>query len=95
MWPKYTLGSATTHDIYLFDRVVLKVPKWVKKCFSKLLGNFSNFALAYVRSQVVSSKQPKLVLTQELSFSRISVSTTVYIFTPCVASFASPGIGTR
>ena len=34
-----------------------------------------------LRSQVVSRKQPKLGLTQELSFSRISESTTGYIFT--------------
>ena len=48
-----------------------------------------------IRSQVVSSQQPKLGLTQELSFSRISESTTGYTFTPCVGSFTSPGIDTR
>ena len=48
-----------------------------------------------LRSQVVSSKQPKLGLTQELSFSRISESTTRYTFTPCVGSFTLPGIDTR
>ena len=31
----------------------------------------------------------------ELSFSRISQSTTGYTFTPCVGSFTSPGIDTR
>ena len=31
----------------------------------------------------------------ELSFSRISESTTGYTFTPCVGSFTSPGIDTR
>ena len=40
---------------------------------------------------MVSSKQPKLGLTQELS-SRISESTTGYTFTPGVGSFTSPGI---
>ena len=44
---------------------------------------------------MVFSKQPKLGLTQELSFSRISESTTRYTFTPCVGSFISPGIDTR
>ena len=48
-----------------------------------------------IRSQVVSSKQPTLGLTQELSFSRISESTTGYTFTPCVGSFTSPGIDTK
>ena len=43
---------------------------------------------------MVSSKQPKLGLTQELS-SRISESTTGYTFIPCVGSFTSPGIDTR
>ena len=37
-------------------------------------------------SQVVSSKQLKIGLTQELSFSRISESTTGYTFIPCVGS---------
>ena len=46
------------------------------------------------RSQAVSSKQPKLGLTQELS-SRISESTTGYTFTPCGGSFTSPGIDTK
>ena len=46
-------------------------------------------------SQVVTSKQPKLGLTQELFFSRISESTTGYTFTPCVGFFTSPGIDTR
>ncbi|KAK2164578.1 hypothetical protein NP493_1408g00019 [Ridgeia piscesae] len=46
-------------------------------------------------SQVVTPKQPKLWLTPELSFSRISESTTGYTFTPCVGSFTSPGIDTR
>ena len=40
-------------------------------------------------SQVISSKQPKHGLTQELSFSRIGVSTTGYTFTPCVGHFTS------
>ena len=48
-----------------------------------------------LRSRVVSSKQPKLGLTQGLSFSRISESTTGYTFTPCVGSFTSPGIDIR
>ena len=47
------------------------------------------------RSQVITSKQPKLGLTQELLFSRICESTTGYTFTPCVGSFTSPGIDTR
>ena len=34
-------------------------------------------------------------LPQELSFSRISESTTRYTFIPCVGSFTSPGIDTR
>ncbi len=46
-------------------------------------------------SQVITSKQPKLGLTQELFFSRICESTTGYTFTPCVRSFTSPGIDTR
>ena len=41
-------------------------------------------------SLVVTSKQPKLGLTQELSFSRISESTTGYTFTPCVGNFLLP-----
>ena len=43
---------------------------------------------------MITSKQPKLGLTQEL-FSRICESTTGYTFTPCVGSFTSPGIETR
>ena len=43
---------------------------------------------------MVSSKQPKLGLTQEF-FARISESTTGYTFSPCVGSFTSPGIDTR
>ena len=38
--------------------------------------------ISHLRSQVVSSKQPKLGILQELSFSRISESTTGYTFTP-------------
>ena len=38
---------------------------------------------------------PNSPLMQELSFSRISESTTGYIFTPCVGTFTSPGIVTR
>ena len=49
---------------------------------------------AGLRSQVVSSKQYKLGLTQELFFSRIGESTTGYTFTPCVGSFTSAGIDT-
>ena len=48
-----------------------------------------------LRSQVVTSKQPKLGLTQDLSFCRISESTTRYTFTPCVGSFTSPGMDTK
>ena len=44
---------------------------------------------------MVSFKQPKLGLRQELSFSKISEFTTGYTFTPCVGSFTSPGIDTR
>ena len=44
---------------------------------------------------MITSKQPKLGLTQELLFSRICESTTGYTFTPCVGSFTSPGIDTR
>ena len=51
--------------------------------------------IAFLSSYVVSSKQPKLGLMQELSFSRISESTTRYTFTPCVGSFTIPGIDTR
>ena len=36
---------------------------------------------------MITSKQPKLGLTQELFFSRICESTTCYTFTPCVGSF--------
>ena len=45
-----------------------------------------------VRSQVVSSE---LGLTQELSLSRISDSTTGYTFTPCVGFLYYPSIDTR
>ena len=48
-----------------------------------------------VLSQVVSSKQPKLGLTQEFSYFRISEATTGYTFTPCVGSFTSHGTDTR
>ena len=44
---------------------------------------------------MITSKQPKLGLTQELFFSRICESTTGYTFTPCMGSFTSPGIDTR
>ena len=44
---------------------------------------------------MITSKQPKLGLTQELFFSRICESTVGYTFTPCVGSFTSPGIETR
>ena len=44
---------------------------------------------------MVTSKQPKLGLTQELSFSRISEYTSGYTFPPCVGSFTSLGIDTR
>ena len=44
-----------------------------------------------LRSQVVTSKHPKLRLMEELFYSRISEFT----FTPCVGSFTSPGIDTR
>ena len=44
---------------------------------------------------MITSKQPKLGLTQELFFSRICQSTTGYTFTLCVGSFISPGIDTR
>ena len=43
----------------------------------------------------LTSKKPKLGLTQELPFSIISDSTTGYTFTPCVGSFTFPGIDTR
>ena len=49
--------------------------------------------ISILLSHVVSSKQPKLGLTQE--FSRISESITGYQFTPCVGSFTPNGIGTR
>ena len=52
-------------------------------------------SLSYLRSQVITSKQPKLGLTQELFFSRICESTTGYTFTPCVGSFTFPDIDTR
>ena len=48
-----------------------------------------------LRSQMVTSKQPKLGLTLELFFSRISESTTGYTFTPCVGYFTSLGTDTR
>ena len=51
-------------------------------------------ACLVIRSQVVTSKQSKLELTQELS-SRISEPTTGYIFTPCVGCFTSSGIDTK
>ena len=44
---------------------------------------------------MITSKQPKLGLTQELLFSRICESTTGYTFTSCAGSFTSPGIDTR
>ena len=44
---------------------------------------------------MITSKQPKLGLTQELFFCRICESTTGYTFTPCVGSFTSPGIDIR
>ena len=44
-----------------------------------------------LRSPVVSFKQPKPGLTQELSFFRISEYTTRYTFTTTVGSFTSPG----
>ena len=52
-------------------------------------------SLIGLMSQVVSSKQPKLWLKQELSVSRICESATGYTFTPCVGYFTSPGIDTR
>ena len=45
---------------------------------------------ADLRYQVVTSKHPKLGLSQELFFSRICESTTGYTFTPCVGSFYFP-----
>ena len=48
-----------------------------------------DYIKGFLRSQVVTSKQSKLGLTQELFFSRISESTTGYTFTPCVGSFTS------
>ena len=66
---------------------------WIYHCV--FLINVRSKVLISLRSQVVSSKQPKLELTQELFFSRISESTTGYTFTPCVGSFTSPGIDTR
>ena len=57
--------------------------------------NSFSYIVCICDSQVVASKQPKLGLTQELFFSRISESTTGYTFTPCVGSFTSPGIDTR
>ena len=56
---------------------------------------FQSSCFCKLRSQVITSKQPKLGLTQELSFSRITEYTTGYTFTPCVGSFTSPGIDTR
>ena len=55
----------------------------------------NNKILVSLRSQVITSKQPKLGLMQELFFSRICESTKGYTFTPCVGSFTSPGIDTR
>ena len=57
---------------------------------------FDNIRWRDGRSYVITSKHPKLGLTQELFFSRMCVSTTGYTFTPCVGSFTSPGpIDTR
>ena len=39
---------------------------------------------------MITSKQPKLGLMQELFFCRMCESTTGYTFTPCVGSFTSP-----
>ena len=50
--------------------------------------------ITIVRSQMVTSKQPKFGLTQEL-FSRIRESTIGYTLTHCVGSFISPGIDIR
>ena len=66
------------------------------KMFIHLLGTPYSFRIchsytrwtllkaSHLRSQVVSSKQPKLALAQELFFCRIIESTTGYTFTPCV-----------
>ena len=51
--------------------------------------------IMFTPSQVVYSKQPKLGLTQELFFSKMSESTTGYTFTPCVGSFTSPDTDTK
>ena len=56
--------------------------------------NICSYTVPCLRFQVITSKQPKLGLTQELFFSRICESTTGYTFTPCVGSFTSPGIDT-
>ena len=53
------------------------------------------FHMKFLGLRWFTSKQPKVVLMQELSFSIISESTTGYTFTPCVGSFTSPGIDTR
>ena len=81
---------------YAWVRVEDHEPEERKQIFSKcgISGRKSKKQTASW-SQVVFSKQPKLGLTQELSFSRISESTTGYTFTPCLGSFTSPGIDTR
>ena len=83
---------------YAWVRVEDLEPEERKQTFSKcgISGRKSKKKQpAGLGSQVVFSKQPKLGLMQELSFSRISESTTGYTFTPCVGSFTSPGIDTR
>ena len=55
----------------------------------------NTMSMDILRSQVVTSKQPKLGLTQELFFSRIRESTIGYTFTPCVGYFTYPSIDTR
>ena len=67
-------GSGVTESIH-FDNI--------------LRVSYLNGCILILRSWVVSSKQPKLGLTQEFSFSRISESTTGHTFTPFVGSFTS------
>ena len=64
-----------------------------KRCtFQNLL---QSMLISYSGLRWCTSKQPKLGLTQELFFFRISESTTSYTFTPCVGPFTSPGIDIR
>ena len=90
-WMNKTTLIKTKRQIMLTLKVNPSQRKKIATCY---IGIHERFYKNKHRSQVVSSKQPKLGLTQELS-SRISESTKGYIFTHCVGYFTSLGIYTR